>query len=253
MSWASTVAAIRAHFSGEFVGAAIHPENAGSPPGSGAPTVILSIVTGDRQQTGLGNNERWYETTGMLEHELYLPAGSGTAAAEAIADEIESVWLAAYIAGVKLYETQRPVYLGQQGPWYRANVSTRFLIQDQATIPQVGVRMITGSFPSHAFVAAPAAFAWSSGTPVAVALSASSTGAAGVVVRIDPDDSQRLTLALDGQPVRMLEGHGLGAVGPRWINAAGAITASEPSGLKQLVLEVVSSTLFHVRIGVPYA
>jgi hypothetical protein len=255
VSWASTVAAIRAHFSAEWSGAlaAVHPENASAPPDPGAASLVLSILPGERQQTNLGKKSRWHQTPGLLDHQLYLPAGSGTSLAHEIADEIEAVWIAAEIAGVKLYETQRPTILGQQGPWLRANVSTRFLIHDQVTVPEVAVRLLTDLFPGHGIVAAPAAFAWSSGLPVPVTLTASSTGAVGVVTRIDPDNSNRLTLALDGQAITVLAGHGLGAVGPRWINASGTLVSSEPSGLKQLVLEVLSPTRYHVRIGAVYA
>ena len=251
--WATTKAAIRAHFVGDFSGAAVHPENAAGPPTEGQATVILSTLAGSRDQTNLGRDSKWHQTTGLIEHEIYLPIGTGTATLDAIADEIEAVWNAASIAGLKLYETQRPQVLGTVGAWFRANVSTRFLIHDQSAIPEVAVRLLTDSFPGHAIASAPSAFAWSSGIPAAVTLTASSTGAVGIVTRIDPDDSNRLTLALDGQAITVLAGHGLGAVGPRWINASGALVSSEPSGLKQLVIEVVSSTRYHVRIGAVYA
>jgi hypothetical protein len=247
------MAAMRAHFVGEFSGANVHPENASQPPAEGEATVILSVLAGSRDQVNLGKDSKRHHTTGLIEHEIYLPIGTGTALLDSLADEIAAVWLAADIAGLKLYETQRPQILGQSGAWFRANVSTRFLFQDHASISEVAVRLLTDSFPGHSIVSTPAAFAWSSGIPAPVTLTASSTGAVGIVTRIDPDDTNRLTLALDGQAITVLAGHGLGAVGPRWINASGAIVSSEPSGLKQLVLEVISSTRYHVRIGAVYA
>lgn len=104
-------------------------------------------------------------------------------------------------------------------------------------------------FASHAIVPPyPVAFRWSSGTPVAVT-APSANPAVGVVVGVDPGNAYRLTLATDGAIVDVSGGHGLGSTGPRWLNSAGAIVSTEPVGVAQLVLEVVSATRYHVTIG----
>jgi hypothetical protein len=129
MSWASTVAAIRGHFVSTFTALPVIAENGSStPPASGF--VILSPLSAERQQMTLGRDTAHYLTPVLLEVEVYVPIGTGTALVDSVGDAVEIAWSTANVTGLKVYETQRPVYLGEQGGWYRANVTTRAAVED---------------------------------------------------------------------------------------------------------------------------
>lgn len=129
MSWASTVAAVRAHFVSTFSALPVHADNGSAAPPAGG-FVVLSPLPGERDQITLGRDTAHFRTTVLLEVEVYVPIGTGTALVDQVGDAVATAWSSAAIPGLKVYETQRPTYLGDQGPWYRANVTTRAAVED---------------------------------------------------------------------------------------------------------------------------
>lgn len=195
------------------------------------------------------------ETTELIVLWIHTPEGVGRARAvtwyTALARALESTTLE---PGCHIYECSMVDRAGFEG-MYRVDLIAR-MVRTQVTRlegyqpPIEGVSTMQGLYAGHGFAAAalPAPFAWAGGVPVVPTLTgAVGDGAVGIVSAVSGD---LVTWHGNGQVVRMV--HNLGAEGPRWMNASGALVATEPVGWKQIVLEVVDATTLHVLIGSTY-
>jgi hypothetical protein len=94
-------------------------------PRAGEPYLEVHFLWADREGFG-AEPLRHYRGWGLLQHDIYVPAGAGSAAMMVLADRVDEMWAQSSIPGLSLYPSNPPRGVSAPAGWAARQVDVPF-------------------------------------------------------------------------------------------------------------------------------
>jgi len=130
MGYASDAQTIRERFEAQWTASSPVPATYtfgdvdGFTPPENEPYVVLHVLSGDQRQVGMGKYRR-FRRIGLVEVQIFVPAGSGDGVARELADSVTDIFEGRTVSGV-IFRGTALNRVGVTGAWVQWNCSTPF-------------------------------------------------------------------------------------------------------------------------------